>query len=168
MGTCQDGKLQACAEGYVEEVPILAVLNPVVNGLPFVGPVAFPSHCVLDRAVAELAKAIAVDLEREMATGKGQVICSSASVKGWWKLGRARTPSKTSDLPEAEVYGEKENDVRARYMAKRNVSAVAILLVGLYLSVLLSGGSVHRGRLGQSFERRYPGPRRARQSQVAH
>ncbi len=120
LGMCEDGKLLNCAEGYLEERPLMAFLNPVLNGLPFVGPVAFPSRCILDSAVAELANAIAIDLETELATGKGQIVCNSANLKDWWKVWRKASGDR--NLPEAEVYGEKENDVRARYIEKRNVS----------------------------------------------
>jgi hypothetical protein len=120
LGTCEDGKLLTCAEGYLEEKAPLAFLNPMLNGLPFIGPVAFPFRCILDSAVAELANAIAVDIETELATGKGHIVCNAANLKDWWKIGRKTSSDK--NLPEAEVYGEKENDLRARFIAKRNVS----------------------------------------------
>ncbi len=134
FGECNSGNLISCAEGYVEEVPPPALLNPLLDGL--LEPIAFPSRCVLDPSVAELTRAIAVDVERELSTGRGQIICSKANLKDWWQQGRKLAEGHAHSLEEAEVLGEKENDLVARYMSRRNVSGPCTIVLASPLTRL--------------------------------
>lgn len=74
---CQDGKVTGCKGEYIlEPHPLLDWLNPVLSGLPGVGPVAIPPTCELDvRTKAQIGE-IAKKVEERLAGRKGETICA--------------------------------------------------------------------------------------------
>jgi hypothetical protein len=74
---CQDGKVTGCKGEYIlEPHPLLDWLNPVLSGLPGVGPVAIPPTCELDvRTKAQIGE-IAKQVEERLAGRKGEPICA--------------------------------------------------------------------------------------------
>lgn len=79
---CNDGHFVKCDLDYIEKLHPLAWLAPVANGLPGLGPVAFPPTCEKDykrkKQVLEIARA----LDRKLAVHRGEVLCGRRAAKG--------------------------------------------------------------------------------------
>lgn len=87
---CEDGKVEGCQGEYIlEPHPVLNWLNPVLGGLPGVGPVVFPPTCELDiRTKAQIGE-IAKKVEERLATRKGEVVCNGGGLKRKSKDGKS-------------------------------------------------------------------------------
>lgn len=100
---CSDGKIMHCQGEYILEPSLLNPLNTILNGLPGVGPVAFPPTCELDiktRAqVAEIAKAV----EAWLAMKKGQAVCSGVGSPGGHS-DRAGSDGEKWGVSEEEIF----------------------------------------------------------------
>ena len=106
---CQDGLLVACQPEYILSTHPLAFLAPVVDGLPGVGPVAFSPTCRPDTARKRMVGGLAMEMERELARGKGMILCNGAVPKD----------SKKGD---GVKYGITEQTLLERFAARRDVS----------------------------------------------
>ena len=115
---CTHGRIVSCEPEYLLTPSVLGFLEPVLGGLPGVGPQAFPPTCRPDtekkRYVGEMAKA----LEGFLAQARGRVECARLD-KG---LGAKRG--------EGEVYGLKEGDLKGVFEQRRGVGLVHHRLAG--------------------------------------
>jgi hypothetical protein len=109
---CEDGALIACQPEYIMSHHPLAFLGPVVDGLPGVGPVAFPPTCRPDTARKRMVGGLAMEMEKELAKGRGNIICA----------GLGRDNAKKSD---GAKYGVTELTLKERFAARRDVSESA-------------------------------------------
>lgn len=79
---CQDGKLSKCQQGYqlVPDWRQNDLVKFLLDGLPGLGPVAFPPSCQIDFKRKALGARIAKEIESDLAKRHGDVICS----QGLW------------------------------------------------------------------------------------
>lgn len=106
---CQDGRLVGCLSEYILSDHPLSFLSPIVDGLPGVGPVAFPPTCRPDTARKRMIGGLAIQMEKELAKGRGDIVCAGI-VKG---------DAKTGD---GVKYGITELTLKERFAARRDVS----------------------------------------------
>jgi len=106
---CEDGLLLACEPEYILSHHPLAFLGPVVDGLPGVGPKAFPPSCRPDTARKRMIGGLAMEMEKDLAKGRGHIECAGVS-KG---------SEKRSD---GAKYGVTELTLKERFAARRDVS----------------------------------------------
>jgi hypothetical protein len=111
---CADGELLACAPEYLLSPHPLAFLSPIADGLPGLGPRAFPPACKPDTAKKRLIGNLATQMERELARGRGLIVCA----------GQGKEDGRKG---EGQRYGLDEAVLRERFAAMRDVSATAIL-----------------------------------------
>ena len=99
---CADGKVLGCQGDYIlEPNPLLDWLNPALNGLPGLGPVAFPPSCELDVKTKAQIGEIAKKVEERLAVRKGEVVCAGRGPRGKEK----RSEVERFGVSEDELYG---------------------------------------------------------------
>ena len=110
---CQDGKLARCAQGYqlVSDWRQTDFVKVLFDGLPGVGPVAFPPSCQIDFKRKALGAIIAKEIESDLAKRHGDVLCS----KG---LGSTDAADHTADAAHVIRDGMSEQDLRNMLFAK--------------------------------------------------
>jgi hypothetical protein len=106
---CEDGALIACQPEYIMSYHPLAFLGPVVDGLPGVGPKAFPPTCRPDTARKRMIGGLAMEMEKELAKGRGHIVCAGMGLGDAKKGDGAR-------------YGVTEQTLKERFAARRDVS----------------------------------------------
>lgn len=108
---CENGRIVACEPEYLLADSPLAFLEPVLGGLPGVGPMAFPAKCRPDTEKKRYIGEMARELEGFLARARGGVECARQD-KGRGKEGEG----------EGRVYGLKEEDLRGVFEPRRDVS----------------------------------------------
>jgi hypothetical protein len=106
---CEDGTLIACQPEYIMTHSPLAFLGPVIDGLPGVGPKAFPPTCRPDTARKRMIGGLAMEMEKELAKGRGHIVCA----------GMGHGDIKKGD---GARFGVTEDTLRERFAARRDVS----------------------------------------------
>ncbi|OCF42073.1 hypothetical protein I317_04044 [Kwoniella heveanensis CBS 569] len=104
---CVDGEIVACAPEYLLTPHPLSALSPLADGLPGVGPRAFPPSCRPDTAKKRMIGGLAKELEKELAKGRGLVVCA----------GLGKDDGKKG---EGERFGVDELSLRERFAARRD------------------------------------------------
>ncbi|RSH90178.1 inner nuclear membrane protein enriched at telomere/subtelomere region [Saitozyma podzolica] len=104
---CADGELLACAPEYLLSPHPLAFLSPIADGLPGLGPRAFPPACKPDTAKKRLIGNLATQMERELARGRGLIVCA----------GQGKEDGRKG---EGQRYGLDEAVLRERFAAMRD------------------------------------------------
>ncbi|WVF70184.1 hypothetical protein IAT40_004972 [Kwoniella sp. CBS 6097] len=104
---CADGDIIACAPEYILSPHPLTVLSPLADGLPGLGPRAFPPSCRPDTVKKRMIGGLAKELEKELARGRGLVICA----------GLGKDDGKKG---EGERFGVDEASLRERFAARRD------------------------------------------------
>jgi hypothetical protein len=108
---CEDGLLVACAPEYIMSSHPLSFLGPIVDGLPGVGPKAFPPTCRPDTARKRMVGSLAMEMEKDLAKGRGHIVCA----------GLGKESAKKSD---GAKYGVTEQTLKERFAARRDVSLI--------------------------------------------
>ena len=109
---CEDGKVLACEPEYLFSAHPLSVLSPVVDGLPGIGPRPFPPSCSPDTVKKRMIGGLAKEMERDLARGRGLVVCAGMGKEDGRKgLG--------------ERFGMEEHTLNEQFSARRDVSIVA-------------------------------------------
>ena len=109
---CEEGDFLSCDPEYILKPHMLSFLSPAMDGLPGLGPRAFPPSCEPDTARKRLVGGLAKTIEADLAKGRGAVVCAG--------LGRGNARKG-----DGEVYGLKEDLIRERYTIRRDVSRSA-------------------------------------------
>ncbi|KAK8846633.1 hypothetical protein IAR55_005720 [Kwoniella newhampshirensis] len=104
---CADGQIVACAPEYILDPHPLSILSPIADGLPGVGPRAFPPSCRPDTVKKRMIGGLAKEMERELAKGRGQVVC----------VGLGKDDGRKG---EGERFGVEESTLRDRFAARRD------------------------------------------------
>lgn len=112
---CEDGALIACEPEYIMSAHPLAFLGPVVDGLPGLGPKAFPPTCRPDTARKRMVGGLAMEMEKELAIGRGHIVCA----------GLGKDQAKKSD---GVKYGITEQALKERFAVRRDVCLHSIML----------------------------------------
>jgi hypothetical protein len=107
--TCDDGALLSCEPEYILSHHPLAFLGPIVDGLPGVGPKAFPPTCRPDTARKRMIGGLAMEMEKDLAKGRGNIVCA----------GVGKDSAKKSD---GAKYGVTEQTLKERFAVRRDVS----------------------------------------------
>lgn len=108
---CEDGQLIACEPEYLLTPHPFAALAPLADGLPSVGPRAFPPSCRPDTARKRLIGNLAKQMEGELARGRGYIVCS----------GLDKPTDKGKKLSgDGERYGVEERVLRQRFEARKD------------------------------------------------
>lgn len=107
-GLCQDGALLACQPEYILSAHPLSFLSPVADGLPYVGPKAFPPKCLPDTARKMMVGDLAMAMEKELAKTRGDIVCA----------GILKADDKRGD---GVKYGVTEQTLKERFAARRDV-----------------------------------------------
>jgi len=110
---CDDGLLIACEPEYILSQHPLAFLGPIVDGLPGVGPKAFPPTCRPDTARKRMVGGLAMEMEKDLAKGRGHIECA----------GVGKESAKKSD---GAKYGVTEQTLKERFAVRRDVSYVLL------------------------------------------
>lgn len=108
---CEDGAFISCAPEYIASTSPLSILGPALDGLPGVGPVAFPPTCKPDTAKKRMIGGLAKSMESDLARGRGHVVCAG--------LGK-----EDGRKGQGERFGVEESALRATYLARRDVSGL--------------------------------------------
>lgn len=111
---CENGQLVACEPEYILSSHPLSVLSPLMDGIPGMGPRSFPPTCRPDTAKKRMIGGLAKEMERELARGRGFIVCAGMGGKDGRK-------------GEGERFGVQESTLRERFTARRDVSALAII-----------------------------------------
>ncbi|WWD21940.1 hypothetical protein CI109_106428 [Kwoniella shandongensis] len=104
---CADGQIVACAPEYILAPHPLSILSPLTDGLPGLGPRAFPPSCRPDTMKKRMIGGLAKEMERELAKGRGQVVC----------VGLGKDDGRKG---EGERFGVEESTLRDRFAARRD------------------------------------------------
>ncbi|KAK4686735.1 hypothetical protein P7C73_g3381, partial [Tremellales sp. Uapishka_1] len=104
---CDDGVLIACAPEYILHSSAFSFLSPVFDGLPSVGPKAFPPSCRPDTVKKRMIGGLAQEMEKELAKGRGQVVCA----------GLGKPDGRKGD---GELFGMEESTLRETFTARRD------------------------------------------------
>ncbi|ORY20212.1 Man1-Src1p-C-terminal domain-domain-containing protein [Naematelia encephala] len=104
---CEDGQITACEPEFLLASHPLSFLSPVVDGLPGIGPRAFPPSCRPDTAKKRLIGGLAKEMESLLAKGRGQVVCA-----GLGKEDGRKGPG--------ERFGMSETTLRQSYEQRRD------------------------------------------------
>ncbi|ODN96537.1 hypothetical protein L198_04252 [Cryptococcus wingfieldii CBS 7118] len=99
---CSNGEIVACEPEYLLSPSYIAFLSPLVDGLPTVGPRAFPPVCKPDTRLKRLIGSMAKELESSLAQHRGDVICEG-----------------TGGGSDGERFGEEEEALREKYAGMR-------------------------------------------------
>ena len=105
---CEDGKLVACEPEYLFSPSLLAPLSTALNGLPKVGPVAFPPSCKPDTQRKKLIGSLAAEIEADLAKGRGAIVCAGMGGK--------------VSSGDGETFGMEERTLHDRYLSRKSVS----------------------------------------------
>jgi len=73
---CEDGQIIACDPEYLLSPHPLSILSPLADGLPGLGPRVFPPSCQPDTAKKRMIGGLAKEMERDLARGRGLVVCA--------------------------------------------------------------------------------------------
>nr|ODN85958.1 hypothetical protein L203_04457 [Cryptococcus depauperatus CBS 7841] len=103
--TCMNGEVIACASEYLLSPHPLQFLSPVADGLPGIGPRAFPPTCRPDTVKKRLIGSLAKTIEYSLAQRRGEAVCQGIS---------------TDDKSNVEKYSEEEQHLRERFAAQRD------------------------------------------------
>nr|XP_019005557.1 uncharacterized protein I203_02413 [Kwoniella mangroviensis CBS 8507]OCF69018.1 hypothetical protein I203_02413 [Kwoniella mangroviensis CBS 8507] len=104
---CEDGAIEQCIPEYILTPHPLTFLSPIFDGLPGIGPEAFPPTCRPDTAKKRMIGGLAKELEKELSKGRGLIVCNG--------LGK-----DDGRKGEGERYGVEENALRERFAARRD------------------------------------------------
>ncbi|WWC67546.1 uncharacterized protein I206_101455 [Kwoniella pini CBS 10737] len=104
---CTDGHIVSCIPEYILSPHPLGFLGSVVDGLPGIGPRAFPPSCKPDTAKKRMIGGLAKEMEKELSKGRGLLVCN----------GLGKDDGKKG---EGERYGVEENALRERFLARRD------------------------------------------------
>ncbi|WWC87298.1 uncharacterized protein L201_002186 [Kwoniella dendrophila CBS 6074] len=104
---CSDGEIVTCIPEYLLTPHPLAFFSPLADGLPGVGPKAFPPTCRPDTAKKRMVGGLAKSLESDLSIGRGLIVCA----------GLGKDDGKKG---EGERFGVEENALRERFAAKRD------------------------------------------------
>lgn len=107
---CDHGRIVSCQPEYLLADSPLAFLEPVLGGLPGMGPHAFPPSCRPDTAKKRYIGEMAREVERFLAKARGGVECAR------------RHKGKEGERGEGVVFGLKEEDLRGVFEPRRDVS----------------------------------------------
>lgn len=107
---CQDGALARCQQGYqlVLDWRQSDLVNTIFDGLPGLGPVAFPPSCQIDFKRKALGARIAKEIESDLAKRHGEVLCS----QGLWST------DELGDQLQVVRHGMSEQELRDMLFAK--------------------------------------------------
>lgn len=105
---CQDGTIVSCLPEYILTAHPLAFLSPIADGLPGVGPKAFPPTCRPDTARKRMVGGLAMQMEKDLARSRGDIVCA----------GIAKGDAKKTD---GVKFGVTEQTLKERYAARRDV-----------------------------------------------
>ena len=106
---CEDGRIVACESEYILSPHPLAVISPLMDGLPGVGPVAFAPTCKADTFKKRMIGGLALQMEKDLARGRGIIVCAG--------LGK-----DDGRKGEGERFGMEESTLKERYSVRRDVS----------------------------------------------
>ena len=112
---CEDGRILACEPEYLLTQSLFEFASPALDGLPIVGPRGFPPSCKPDTARKRMVGSLAKQMERDLAKGRGHVMCAG--------LGK-----DDGRQGQGQRYGMAEDTLRTRYLSRKDVSG-AVLLV---------------------------------------
>ncbi|WVR04313.1 hypothetical protein IAU60_001313 [Kwoniella sp. DSM 27419] len=73
---CAEGDIVTCIPEYLLTSHPLSFLSPFADGLPGVGPRAFPPSCRPDTVKKRMVGGLAKELERDLAKGRGSIVCA--------------------------------------------------------------------------------------------
>ncbi|EIW68654.1 hypothetical protein TREMEDRAFT_39562 [Tremella mesenterica DSM 1558] len=104
---CEEGDVIACDNEYLLSAHPLSFLAPVFNGLPGVGPEAFPPTCKPDTQKKRMVGGLAMEMEKDLAKGRGLVVCA----------GIGKDDGRQG---EGERFGMEEDVLRERYSSRRD------------------------------------------------
>jgi len=108
---CQDGFIVACEPEYILNQHPLTVLSTALDGLPGMGPRAFPPSCRPDTARKRLIGGLAKSMENDLAKGRGIVVCAG--------LGK-----EDGRMGQGQRFGMEEKTLKEVYASKRDVSGL--------------------------------------------
>lgn len=111
---CEDGKIISCAPEYILSDHPLSIISPAFDGLPGLGPRAFPPSCRPDTAKKRMIGGLAKSLESDLAKGRGQVVCAGLGDEDGRK-------------GQGERFGVEESVLRETYASRRDVSVSGLL-----------------------------------------
>ncbi|GHJ85560.1 hypothetical protein NliqN6_1962 [Naganishia liquefaciens] len=115
--TCRNGKLAHCEQGYqlVRDWRENDFVKMLFDGLPGVGPIAFPPNCHIDFKRKALGAMIAKEIEADLAKRRGDVLCS----KGLWSADNA---DDLADAARVIRNGMSEQDLKDMLFTKMKLS----------------------------------------------
>jgi hypothetical protein len=117
---CEEGAFIACETEYITHTHPLAILSPVLDGVPGLGPKALAPSCKPDTARKRMVGGLAKEIEGDLARGRGMVVCSGLDRKG-------KDKGKEVKRLEGAVYGMEEGTLRGNYAARRDVSGCGVV-----------------------------------------
>lgn len=106
---CDDGKILSCEPEYLLSPHPLSALSLIVDGLPRIGPRAFSPSCRPDTAKKRMIGGLAKEMERDLAKGRGLVVCAG--------LGK-----EDGRKGVGERFGMEEQTLKERFSIRRDVS----------------------------------------------
>jgi len=110
--SCLGGALLSCEKEYIEAMPFIRSIAPsladALNGVPGLGPVAFPPACVPDTEKLRLVGGLARTLESALASERGDWLCHVGGRHG-------------VDIGREAEFGVKEDEIKAAFMQRRDV-----------------------------------------------
>lgn len=149
---CAGGDLVGCDREYIQSAPLLRLVLPAaadaLNGFPGLGSVAFPPACVPDTEKLRLVGGLARSLEGALAAERGDWVCHVGGRNG-------------ADAGREAEFGVKEDDIKAAFLQRRDVSPALLLALIIALSLTLPAlpaAVLLRGGVPRYLQRRHPGP----------
>ena len=106
---CEDGQILSCEPEYILSPNLLSIVSPALDGLPGLGPRAFPPSCKPDTARKRMIGGLAKQMEKDLAKGRGYVVCAGMGAEDGFK-------------GQGERFGAEESTLRARYLSRKDVS----------------------------------------------
>ena len=106
---CDAGNVMGCEPEYILSAHPFSVLSPVADGLPGLGPRAFPPTCRPDTVKKRLIGGLAKAMEQNLARGRGLVVCAG--------MGKADGRKGLG-----ERFGIEESILKEQFSARRDVS----------------------------------------------
>ena len=105
---CEQGEIVSCQPEYILSTHPLSFFAPALDGLPGLGPRAFPPSCKPDTVKKRMIGGLAQSIENDLAQTRGLITCSGKTREG-----------KKSD---GELYGVEEHAMKEHYAIRRDVS----------------------------------------------
>ncbi len=106
---CSEGAIVGCEPEYLLSTNPFNFISPLVDGLPGVGPRAFPPNCKPDTYKKRMIGGLAKEIERDLAIGRGSVECAGIGKDDGRK-------------GQGERFGMQEETLKQRYIERRDVS----------------------------------------------